>query len=150
MVEENIFPEDIDEIDMEEEDALEVEDYVGAAAFDVDFVRDGQNKVKDASGVDSWKQWCINCLASQRYASPLYSSDFGIAVSDILSAPTREEAEAMFKAEAQEALEADPFERTDYVGQIKFDWNIDSVNVHMEVVGVDGATIDFETELKGR
>ncbi|SCJ45740.1 Protein of uncharacterised function (DUF2634) [uncultured Eubacterium sp.] len=153
MSDENLFPADMEEMTMEEEEMEELEeqdDYIGAAAFDRDFVRDGQNSVRGASGIDSWKQWCINCLTTEREASPLYSSDFGIAITEILQATTREEAESLFKAEAKEALEADPYERTDYVSEISFDWGTDSVNVYIEVVGIDGATIDFEVNLEGR
>lgn len=153
MNDENLFPADMEEMTIEEEEMEELEeknDYVGAAAFDRDFVRDGQNSVCGASGIDSWKQWCINCVTTERDASPLYSSDFGIAISEILQAATREEAESLFKAETKEALEADPYERTDYVSEISFDWGIDSVNVYIEIVGIDGATIDFEVSLEGR
>ena len=52
--------------------------------------------------------------------------------------------------EAKEALEADPYGRTDYVGEITFDWGSDSVKVTVEVVGIDGAAIDFEVNLEGR
>lgn len=153
MSDENLFPADMEEMTMEEEEMEELEeqdDYIGAAAFDRDFVRDGQNSVRGASGIDSWKQWCINCLTTEREANSLYSSDFGIAITEILQATTREEAESLFKAEAKEALEADPYERTDYVSEISFDWGTDSVNVYIEVVGIDGATIDFEVNLEGR
>ncbi len=111
MSDENLFPADMEEMTIEEEEMEELEeqdDYIGAAAFDSDFVRDGQNCVRGASGIDSWKQWCINCLTTEREASPLYSSDFGIAITEILQATTKEEAESLFKAEAKEALAADP------------------------------------------
>ena len=153
MSEENLFPADMEEMTIEEEEMEELEeqdDYIGAAAFDSDFVRDGQNCVRGASGIDSWKQWCINCLTTEREASPLYSSDFGIAITEILQATTKEEAESLFKAEAKEALAADPYERTEYVSEINFDWGVDSVNVYIEVVGIDGAPIDFEVNLEGR
>ena len=153
MSDENLFPADMEEMTIEEEDVEELEvkdDYIGAAAFDGDFIRDGQNSVLGASGIDSWKQWCINCLTTERNASPLYSSDFGIAISEILQAATREEAESLFKAEAKEALEADPYERSDYVSEISFAWGVDCVSICIEVVGIDGATIDFEVNLEGR
>lgn len=152
MNEENIFPEDMEE-QVAEEEEIEMEeeaDYTGAPAFDRDFVRDGGNKVQNTSGVDSWKQWCINCLSMDRYASPLYSSDFGIDTASILEAPTREEAEALISAEVKEALEADPYERTEYVGDVDFDWKGDGVRVFVEIVGKDGGTIDIEANIEGR
>ncbi|MGC2873794.1 DUF2634 domain-containing protein [Ihubacter sp. mB4P-1] len=152
MQDEYLFPEDLEDFEPDEE-AAETEEsagYLGAAAFDKDFIRNGQNQVQSASPVDAWRQWCINCLSMERYASPLYSTDFGIAITEILRAATREEAEAIFRAEAKEALEADPYGRTDYVGEMTFDWDRDSVVVTVEVVGIDGATIDFEVNLEGR
>ena len=56
----------------------------------------------------------------------------------------------MFRAEANEALDAEPYGRTDYVGEMTFDWGADSVVVTIEVVGTDGATIDLEVSLEGR
>ena len=143
---EYLFPEDLEEFEPDE-DVTETEEdagYLASVAFEKDFVRDGRNRVQSASPVDAWKQWCINCLSMERYASPLYSTDFGIAITEILRAGTREEAEAMFRAEAKEALEAD------YVGEMTFDWGADSVVVTIEVVGTDGATIDLEVSLEGR
>ena len=152
MQDEYLFPEDLEDFEPDEEPEETEGDagYLGAVAFEKDFIRDGKNCVQSASPVDAWKQWCVNCLCTERYASPLYSTDFGIAITAILHAETKEEAEAMFRAEAKEALEADPYGRTDYVGEIAFAWGADSVSVTVEVVGVDGATIDFEVNLEGR
>lgn len=153
MDEENLFPEDMDELESDDEEADEVGDsteYIAGVAFESDFVRDGRNCVQDASGIDSWKQWCMNCLMTERYASPIYSTDFGIAITDIFRAFTRAEAEAIFRAEAKEALESDPYGRTEYVGNIDFDWDGDSVHIAVEVVGIDGATIDLEVTMGGR
>lgn len=150
MNEENLFPEDMEERILDEDEIGQLDEeagYRGAPFFDRDFVRDGQNRVKSASGVDSWKQWCMNCLSTERYQSPIYSSDFGIAISEIMAAPTRQEAESLFRAEAKEALEADPYRRTDYVGAMNFYWEGDSVKIEMEVVGISGASIDFEVTL---
>lgn len=150
MNEEKLFPEDMEELVVDEDEIGQLERpeyYKGAPAFDKDFIRDGQNRIKSASGVDSWKQWCMNCLTTQRHASPLYSSDFGIAISEIMAASTREEAESLFRAEVKEALEADPYQRTDYVGAVDFHWEGDSVSIEIEVVGIDGASVDFEVTL---
>ena len=77
---EYLFPEDLEEFEPDE-DVTETEEdagYLASVAFEKDFVRDGRNRVQSASPVDAWKQWCINCLSMERYASPLYSTDFGI------------------------------------------------------------------------
>ena len=88
------------------------------------------------------------CVCRLSLVGHIYSTDFGIAITDIFNAATRAEAEAIFKAEAEEALEADPYERTDHVGMITFEWGVDAVGIVVEVVGVDGATIDFEVNLE--
>lgn len=150
----SLFPEDMIDMTIEEDEIDQVNEpveYIGAVAFsDEDFTRDGQNAVKGSSGLDSWKEWCVNCLSIERYSSPLYSTDFGIAINEVMTAATREEAEAIFKAEAKEALEADPYERTDHVGAISFDWGTDSVKITIEVIGIDGATIDIDVNYEGR
>lgn len=153
MPDESLFPADMEEMVIGEDEIDESNiptEYIGGVAFDSDLVRDGKNAVQEASGLDSWKQWCTNCLSAERYSSPIYSTDFGISLADIYSAPTKEEAEAIFRAEAKEALEADPYGRTDHVGAINFIWGNDSVDIYIEIIGIEGATIDFAVTLGGR
>lgn len=150
---ESLFPEDMIDMTIEESEIEQVntpEEYVGAVLFGDDFTRDGQNALSGSSGVESWKEWCINCLMTERYSSPIYSTDFGIAIHAIMTADTKEEAEAKFRAEAKEALEADPYGRTDHVGNIDFIWGTDSVEITVEVHGIGGAMIDIDVKYEGR
>lgn len=150
---ESLFPEDFEELTMEEDDLEEEEESVGYASgllFDTDFVRDGRNMLRAASGIESWKRWCVNCLSTERFSSPLYSTDFGISTSEALATGNREEAETILASEITEALEADPYERVDYVSEIDFEWGPDYVAARVEIVGVDGATIDIEVPLGER
>ena len=145
----NLFPEGYeDEIVTEEE--LEAEapaGYLNGIAFDEelgDFRRDGMNKMQDSDGIESWKSWCINCLQTERYKHLAYSTDFGIELDAALAASSREEAESILTREITEALLADPYKRTAYVEEIKFDWTApDSVVVSVTIHGIDDVTIDI-------
>lgn len=147
-----LFPEDFEEMTMEEDELEESSsEYLQGICFEDDFVRNGQHMLMTSSGVEAWKQWCINCLLTERYSSPLYSTDFGIETSEAFKAGSREEAETILSSEIIEALEADPYERTEHVNEINFEWGVDDVRVCINVTGVDEATIDIEITLnKGR
>lgn len=148
-MEDSLFPEDMDEFEEEEneEELEEAAEYAQGLGFDTDLIRDGKYSVQTSTGVDSWKQWCINCLCTERVSSPLYSTDFGISTSEAFQAEDRDEAETILASEITEALEADPYERTEQVLEIDFEWDTDSVQVDVLVAGMDGATIDLEVTL---
>lgn len=145
--EDALFPEDFDVLldEEEEDDEDEAVEYQSGLAFDGDFVRDGQHRLQSCSGIEAWKQWCINCLSFDRNSSsPIYSTDFGIDLEAVFEADTREEAENILSAEITEALEADPYERTEHIENIAFTWGADSVSADVEIVGVDEAEIDVQ------
>ena len=111
-------------------------------------MRDGQNKVPDATGIEAWKQWCFNCLSTERYSCAAYSTDFGIQTERARAAETRDEAEAILTFEITEALMADPYKRTASIQDIIFDWTApDSVEVTVTIVGTDDALIDVITSM---
>ena len=144
-----LFPEGYeDEVVTEDEVADEKETgYKEGVYFDAetgDFVRDGQYRVKSATGVESWEQWCINCLRTERGVYPCYSDTFGIATEDAFKAETREMAESILTREICEALANDPYGRTSYVSDVIFTWeDSDSLSVEVTVVGIDNTTIDI-------
>lgn len=158
----NLFPED-DEYEEEEyydpddedegsEEENEDEDEEGAGYkpsifFDFetgDFVRTHDGKLKEASGYEAWKQWCIKTCMTQRYACEAYSDDIAIDFEEALKAETRAETESILRREIEEALMADPSERTLYVGTIDFNWQADSCLVDVKIQGIDGdADITF-------
>lgn len=143
--EETLFPEDFDQL---LDDADEAVEYQFGLAFDHDFIRDGQYRIQTSSGIEAWKQWCINCLSYDRNnPSPLYSSDFGIDMNGVFQSSTRDEAENILSTEIKEALEADPYKRTEHVGNIEFTWDTDSISAAVEVVGIDEASIDIEVTI---
>lgn len=113
-----------------------------------DFKRDGMNKILDSDGIQSWKDWCINCLQTERYKHLAYSTDFGIELDAAMNASSREEAEAILTRQITEALMADPYERTAFVSDITYDWTaIDTVAVGVTIHGATDVTIDITAYL---
>lgn len=125
--------------------------YKGGVAYNDetgDFIRDGKNIVIDNTGVESWKNWCVNCISTQRYAHLAYSTDFGIDIESALKAESREEAETILTREITDALMADPYGRTEYVSDISYNWvKPDAVAVHVTLYGIEHVSVDFEVYL---
>ena len=150
MDETNLFPEDID--DLEEEDIDEEEDedvgYKMAPYFDSklgEFLLSGSGQIITADGVTAWQQWCENIIATDRYNHDSYTDDIGIDYDAIFQLDEREEKESELETEISEALECDPFGRTQYVQDISFEWLSDTeVIVQVDVVGMDNEMISIE------
>lgn len=145
----NLFPEGYEDAVITAEDLTSDTPigYRNGIAFDYesgDFRRDGKNKILDSDGIESWKSWCINCLQTERYKHLAYSSDFGIDLTAAMRASSREEAESILTREITEAIKADPYERTEYVEDITFDWSApDTVAVSATIHGIADVTIDI-------
>lgn len=149
---ESLFPED--EIEMSEEEMDdEPEGYKESLYFDEeegDILRDGQFRAKTSTGIESWKQWCMNCLQTERDKYPAYGPDFGIATEEAFASGDRDEIESTLTREISESLLLDPYGRTEYVDEIEFSWGDpepDSLSVSMTIHGVDDVTIDITTTL---
>ena len=125
--------------------------YRGSVYFDpetMDFVRDGQHRVKSATGKEAWEQWCRNCLVTERGAYPCYGDKFGIKTKEAFEAETRGLAQSILTREISESLQNDPYGRTKYVSLVEFTWQgADAVIIDVQVVGIDDATIDMTTVL---
>ena len=158
----NLFPEEYENEEeyfedeenegTEEENTEEEEDagYKSSIFFDFDtgdFVVNHDGKLKEASGFEAWMQWCQKTLMTQRYAHEGYSTDIGIDYESALKADSREEAESILQREIEEALMADPSERTLYVGNITFEWAADDCLVTVQVQGIDG-DIEIQTQFE--
>lgn len=116
-----------------------------------DYVRDGQYRIKSATGLESWEQWCRNCLMTERGVYPYYPDTFGISTREAFQAETRDKAESLLTREICESLANDPYGRTKYVSDVEFSWeDADALEIQVTVVGVDDASIDITTTLDER
>lgn len=144
----NLFPENYETETVELSELVNdtVIGYKNGVAFDDDtgdFIRNGKNVVVDNTGIESWKNWYVNCMSTQRYSCLAYSTDFGIDIAAIFSAPTREEAEAVAMKEITDASMADPYGRTEYLSDFVFEWvTPEGVKISLKVHGIDDVTID--------
>lgn len=153
MPDENLYPdgyedEIIDDESVEEEGPI---GYRPGVAFDFqtgDFIRDGRHRILEASGVESWQQWCMNCLQTERYKHLAYSDDFGIEIDEVFQAETQEEAESILTRQITEAILADPYGRASYIDSIDYEWTApDSIQATMTIVGIADVTIDLEVNI---
>lgn len=149
----NLLPEGYEDDFISEEDiqAGKPVGYRNGIAFNYeagDFPRDGMNRMLDSTGIESWRDWCINCLQTERYKHLAYSTDFGIELDAAMRSKSRDEAESILIRQITEALMADPYERTDYVSEILFDWTApDTVSVDVTIHGINDVTIDITAYL---
>lgn len=145
----NLFPEsyDTEVITAEELKANTPVGYRNGISFDDelgDFLRDGKNTILDSTGIESWKSWCINCIQTERYKHLAYSTDFGIETEAAMKAKSKGEAENILTRQITEAIMADPYERTEYIESIEFDWSApDAVRIALVIQGKDDVTIDI-------
>lgn len=115
-----------------------------------DILCDGQKRLITASGVDAWRQWCINCLETERGVYPSYSTDFGICTKKVFLSGDKATAEAILENEIIAALMADDYKRTRSVSDFVFDWIApDAVTVSMSITGITGAQIDISVKVGG-
>lgn len=146
----NFFDEEL-EITAEDLEEQRRIGYKGSVYFDDrtgDLLRNGKNQIIPSSGTDAWHHWCIKCLQTPRYACLAYPSDYGVEIEPAFRASTREEAESILTRTITEALEADPYERLQYIQSIEYNWIApDSVDVMLSLVGIDDATIDITVRI---
>ena len=146
---ENLFPDEDLEITAEELDDEEDSPvgYMESVYFDEaigDLARDGQHRLKSATGIETWEQWCINCLMTEKGAYPAYGDDFGISPHEAFASDSREEIESILTLEITEGLMNDPYGRTEYVEEIKYNWiDAGDVEITVTVQGIADATIDI-------
>ena len=145
----NLFPEGYEDevVDVTETSEYRPIGYKPSIEFDYDtgdFVRDGRHKLLDATGIEAWQEWCVNCIQTERYKHLAYNTDYGIDLDAVFSADSTAEAESILTREITDAIMADPYERTAYIDSIEYDWQApDSVLVTATIVGIDDVTIDI-------
>ena len=153
---ENLFPEDAPEITPAELISLENRPvgYMEGVHFDEtigDYARDGQNRLISATRLESWEQWCINCIMTEREAYPAYGGLFGVRTIEAFKAHSREEAESILTLEITEGLMNDPYGRTEAVEVIDYNWSgPDVLEIKVTVKGTDDVSIDLTAVLDQR
>lgn len=102
-----------------------------------DFAVDETGRIREATGSEAWKNWCAKCVLTQRYAYLGYSDNYGVELSEAFEEPNKSAQQSMLEHTISEALLADPYGRTVYVKDFRFDWQADGVEVTFTVVGVE-------------
>lgn len=93
--------------------------------------------IKMASDHDTYKQWVMKCIMTERYEYFAYSTDFGVETEDIIRSDyPRDVAESEIQRTITEALMVDA--RTVSVDNFTFEWRGDSVWVSLEVESIYG------------
>lgn len=153
-VKNNLFPTgyETEMVSTEELSQSQKTGYAPGLQFDYesgDFKLNGKHRIREATGITSWEDWCGTCLLTERYEHLAYSSDFGIETKEAFAADSHEKAEALLTRQISEALAADPYERTEYVEDIQFRWTApDTVQIVVTVHGINGVTADIAVEIK--
>lgn len=129
--------------------APETEHYRPSVLFDYetgDFVRDGANRMVEASGKDAYEQWCIKVVYTERDAFLAYNTNIGTEVEYAMSQQDHESVEATMERTIIEALEVNP--KTEYVRDFSFSWSGTSLSISFTVKGRDLDEIHLTTAFK--
>lgn len=146
---ENLFPEE-EELTEEEIISDDNSNFKDGYKFSTDFLLDGNRNIISCTAAESWVQWCKKVLKTPRYKCDAYSDDIGIDIDEVFASKTKEEAESILSTEIEEALTADPYNRTAYVESVNCTWiTPDTVYVEVSVVGYDGTAETIDATLGG-
>lgn len=101
-----------------------------------DFATDKLGIILTANPYDSWVQWCIKTVYTQRWSYLAYSGQVGTEMEEAFKNNTRKSQEEAIQKTITEALLADPYKRTARVYDFIFKWNIDSLAVTFSIMGL--------------
>lgn len=101
-----------------------------------DFLQDGTGTILKSTPYDAWVQWCLKTVNTQRWAFLSYSDNVGVEIEEAFRENSKAAIESEIIKTIDEALLADPYSRTVYVKDFKFDWGVDDVSVTLTVKGV--------------
>lgn len=101
-----------------------------------DFALDSSGRIKTAASYDSWVQWCLKTIYTERFAFLAYSGQAGTEIEEALKQNEKALSESYIEKTVTEALLADPYSRTVRVYDFIFNWETDSVDVDLKVSGI--------------
>jgi len=101
-----------------------------------DIALDGNGEIKTATPYDTWVQWCLKTVLTQRWAFFAYSSQAGVEMEEAFAQQDRKAQQSYIEKTVTEALLADPYQRTKRVYDFTFVWQTDGVEVTFWVNGL--------------
>lgn len=108
-----------------------------------DFVRDGANRMVEASGKEAYSIWCYKIAQTERYQCLSYPSDIGTEMERAIKNDDEKTVESMIARTIEDALMVNP--RTEWVRDFVFTWNGDNMNCTFKVKGVNWEDVIFVT-----
>ncbi|MCB6569975.1 DUF2634 domain-containing protein [Eubacterium limosum] len=113
-----------------------------------DFLLDNTGKVPLAEPVDTWIQWCVKALATERFAFRSYSTEYGAEYQPTMSMEQKA-CENWIERTISETLLADPLQRTAFVKDFSYSHYSDCLFVTFMVCGQDGMEATLSKKIGG-
>lgn len=101
-----------------------------------DFVLDDGGMLQTATPYDTWVQWCLKTIYTQRWSCLAYSDQVGIEMEEAFSQSDRQSQQRYLETTIRDALLSDPYKRTKRVYDFDFDWGADILHVTFVVEGI--------------
>lgn len=101
-----------------------------------DFLLDNAGRIKTAIPYDTWVQWCLKTVYTQRWAYMGYSDQIGVELEEAFNQDEKSAQESYIERTITEALLADPYGRTKRVYDFIFEWQTDGVKVTFTISGI--------------
>lgn len=112
-----------------------------------DFRIDGAGKSVAATPVETWKQWCLKAVATERFRCRSYSKQYGAEWDQLSNYSKRKAKESWIERTITETLLADPLKRTSYVKGFTYDWDTDSGIIGFTIYGQNGMEATLHVRL---
>ena len=103
-----------------------------------DFVVGSTGKIRESDYIDTWIQWCLKAVYTQRYAHLAYTKNYGSELEKALQMEERALIEGSVERTIQETILADALHRTSSVRNFEHTWGTYALNTRFVVVGQDG------------
>lgn len=110
-----------------------------------DFVVDGAGRVVQADPHESWAQWCVKAVLTERFGYLVYGPGYGCELEQARRQTSRQAVEAELERGITEALLVDL--RTKLVKDFVFEWEGDAVKVAFTAVPMIGTPERIEVKI---